>query len=108
MDSRSLARWATRAEIGLIVLFLAFNFVTGPGVPEVVAGRPALVAHVVVRQTSWTLYWFNEALMVSAFVGFWAALIVGRVAASRVPLDHPALTEPTLLLERYINGWIGD
>lgn len=90
------ARATKRLAVASVALYLAVGLLTGPGVPHVVRGRPALVAHTTIHFTTWAVYYLNEFLLVVAIVLCFSAIIGSlfeRSASSEPGISRVALKE---------------
>lgn len=99
-----------RIALGIVVLFFLVNVVAGPGVPEVVGGRPALVAHTAIRFVNWNVYWLMYGLIGASFLSLAVASVAARFP-QRGPSRSGALGEESsesLLREKFIGGRIED
>lgn len=102
MFPRINSKVAFRVAIALGMLYLVVSYFTGPGVPEINSGGPALRAHTILHTTTWTIFWINSLLLGGAFVAA-AFAIVARMRDGRA---SPARSrEQVMLRERFVSAW---
>jgi hypothetical protein len=99
--------WASVVPVAAILLFLGVNVVTGPGIPALVDGQPALVSHDVRHEVSWAVYRVNEVLLYAACaagaVGIILPALLGAGRRGASPISPGADVR-----ERFLTGSAGD